>query len=386
VARIRAAARKRWPHLAGRGHSKELMKAVRSWELSVEERDRLGLVWYARVRNNIPWRTIVGSAENRLYLGGEAAGAGRMVSGSEYALAMGIRLNSEEFVEARRTLDDKTLAKAAGQSLSAAFASAHVRASLELWGDRVTSRMVCAEIYSGAFCAYTRAMRRTGMGAEVAFVAESHSGMLSSAARAFNASRSYSSSEEAVEREAGSRVDALFACPPCVYVTPLRYAAGRTWEQRIAETRSKVLHGIQVVLTGIHNLQPAMFLMEQSAGLATHHKDTLVEVHRTLLSTVGYTWWFARVNAIEVGGLAPRDRLAWTAMRNDCIHGEPARGVGTRSINAFCARCGVRRRFLRWSEAWACVDCDMWMSRGKAQLLTDAWGPSGNDTLTRRHP
>ena len=162
-------------------------------------------------------------------------------------------------------------------------------------------------LYSGAFDALATGFIAAGHPLTRLFVAECDEIKMSVLRATYSPEHCFASAGDAAE--ACPAVDVIVASPPCVEVSRAhRYECELDREEIPAEAVSKHLG---CIIGAIRRARPKAFVIEQSYGLRTHHKEAYQRMCQEV-NTLGYKIYHSEVDAAEAYLASHhRTRLLW---------------------------------------------------------------------------
>ena len=111
------------------------------------------------------------------------------------------------------------------------------------------------------------------------------------------------------------RIDVLSATPSCRLLSPAQRALGPLALTALrASARAQLLDDISAIRAAAEACIPSIIYLEETSGLATHHKALLEEVQSELRSWP-YVWRFDCVDCVSLGAAHHRSRVLWVGVR-----------------------------------------------------------------------
>ena len=155
----------------------------------------------------------------------------------------------------------------------------------------------------------------TGISVKFAGAAEVIPARLASLVSAFNVPLNAAFSlAERCANELNGKVHILSSTPSCRNVSTAPWLNSENRAARAAKAKEQIIKDIMDTATLIKRKKPIIVLMEQSAGLKSHHSNTYEEVQKILLN-LPYAWRHSKVDAACLGAPHHRRRLAWVGVR-----------------------------------------------------------------------
>ena len=307
---------------AGRKLStKTLRKRVANMKLTVAERDARGLVFYPK--DIVP--AILGSYTNRLLVGGDRLGGShqvRWMTAEEEAKMMGIgyglradRRRSGKLAAA--AMNDKELRRATADAIDRGMALALAdKAITELRARQPPHMRTRAVTYAamgpGAFDGIGYAIREIDGRCDCKWIAEIDEKRKKVAAAELQATRMHGDALSP-EVAAEDRVDILGVTWPCQKVTTALQCGTTSWEERKEDADKSMLDCVKAVTAYASQARPYVIVMEQAAGVATHHKATMRRLDAGM-RRLPYVWSSTIANATQFGARHNRSRVLWVGV------------------------------------------------------------------------
>ena len=305
---------------AGRkGAAKTLRERVKNMKLTVTERDARGLVFYPK--DIVP--AILGSYTNRLLVGGDRLGGKvRWMTAEEEAKLMGIGAGSR--VDRRRSgklasnaMNDKELRRATADAIDRGMAHALTDKAIKELRERQppylrTRTVTYAAMGPGAFDGIGYAIREIEGRCDCKWIAEIDGKRMRVAAAELQAARMHGDALDP-KVAAEEHVDILGVTWPCQKVTTALQCDTTSWEERKEEADASMLDCVKAVTAYATRARPYVIVLEQAAGVATHHKATMRRLDAGL-RRMPYTWSSTIANATQFGARHNRSRVLWVGV------------------------------------------------------------------------
>ena len=253
-----------------------------------------------------PCHTLTSSNAHRYWVSGPDF-AGFVVS-DEVAAFMGVPRHRHFRAIQRSLVSSYTVCYCLAESVPVTMASL-----CALYVSRAlpsNKRYTVGSLYSGAFDAFTCALSSV-MSISRSFVAERCPRKRSALISAFGPPLVFADVAYAVAH--APPVDILVATPSCHEVSPGRQygsAAERAATGAVAVDTQLILLG-----RAITRCTPAVVLLEQSCGLASHHVGAYSRF-RAGLDTFPYLWHHGVLDGVSAGGSHSRSRLIWIGIHH----------------------------------------------------------------------
>jgi hypothetical protein len=263
------------------------------------------------------------------YVSGGVAGAGRPMQAREAAVLMGIGLGSEVWRAAERRLSEAALWGATADAVDGHHVRALWRNAAEMAKGRGRAlegrELQYAGMFAGAIDSIFTGGRAVGWPLRYAAVAEKVWERRECLSEAYfiPKARRYSTARQMAER-LGVRLDVLSATPACQLLSSARRPKGkgserqrsRAWRELQGRARRRLLADVEMVRRVAERCEPQVILLEETAGLRSHHKALYEEV-QTELRSWPYAWRHVEIDCSELGAAHHRKRLLWVGVRLD---------------------------------------------------------------------
>ena len=344
------------------GSRAQLRLIMKETQLTIPERDALGVVAYAGVGNlhtqgALP--CIRASGHHTCWVGGPEAGGGFYANGEVAIMALGLSALDPQRQVARGLgafLSPGALHAAAGDALSMAFACALVAGAARLLDGGLVGTVRTASLYAGAFSTIAQAIevdaRYRGIDRRVHRVFAAESDARRRACLRWLAPHDVLYSDAATAGSRQAPVDVLDWTPPCKCFSQAAVLASRAgdrrrqrpWERRRAA--QKVMHRAGIALVRcIRRVAPRLVLCEQVAGLSTHHRRHSRLLLRRLMAAVPYAWYTVVADAVNYGAPHHRVREGTAGVRLDSLAAPPP--AGSVGVRWWCSPCAGERRICK---------------------------------------
>jgi len=272
--------------------------------VGIGKRGRLATLLAARVQ--VPW------------LDGPALPSGRHATPREGARWMGLRLDGPGWRAAERLLSEEQQWEAATISVDARMADAgwtNVEEMLAEAGCGLEGPLRYAAMFCGALDALLAALRHRVSAVECVAVAEKHEARRRCVGEAYCVplERRYRTAWQ-LARQLEEKVDVLTATPDCSLLSTAPHTARWRRAARAQRAAQQLRSDVAAVGEAARRSGAKVIVMEQTSGLATHHRKLYAEVQRTLRRWP-FTWRHAMVDAAALGAPHHRKRLLWVGVR-----------------------------------------------------------------------
>ena len=272
--------------------------------VGISKRGRLATLLAARVQ--VPW------------LDGPALPRGRHAVAREGARWMGVRFDAPAWRAAERLLSEEQQWEAATVSVDARMADASWSNAEEMLaeaGCSLEGPLRYASMFSGALDAFLAALRRRVSAAECVAVAEKDEARRRCVGEAYCVplERRYRTAWR-LARQLEGGVDVLTATPDCSLLSTAPHTAQWRRKARAQRAARQLRSDVAAVGEAARRSGAKVIMMEQTSGLATHHRKLYAEVQRTL-QRWPFTWRHAMVDAAALGAPHHRKRLLWVGVR-----------------------------------------------------------------------
>ena len=316
-----------------------VLQRVRCTQLTVQQRDSWGLVFYP----SETLTTLTAGSHRRWYVGGGAAWAGGMLTADEAARMMGLK-GGQAYAHGRKRAYDEAwrgverevkvarrwnvVADSIPLELAAPLTAAamervravrlrtrhsgRARAKGATAATRGSGPIRYASIGSGGCDAIFHALRDAAgvWGATHEWAAEWEEERRRAVEWATLTTRMHAQAiSEAVFNEAS--VDVLGVTWSCKGVSTAPYLA---WDQREGRAWQSVAEMVAAVEGYVTRGKPRVVLIEQSGGLATHHRTAHAWLN-SRLQALPYTWETGVFEAADFGSVHSRQRVLWIGSR-----------------------------------------------------------------------
>ena len=328
---------------------------MRTFQLTVSERDDLGLVRY---QYDGPLWTMTASWSGRMWIGGEGAQGGFYLSTGLHALMMGMDRLSGNFRRAERLMNQSQLREAVGCSIQLAWGAALMAAA----DSRVVGGLgdTYGSLWSGSIDMGYEATkqivraRHPERSLEQVFAAES--GSLQREVLQARHPREVHSTAEAAALVA-PRCSTLFASAPCWLVSTA--GSSGDWGQKQLDASMCSWDASETIQEYVCRNMPDVVASEQSSGMQTHHPKAHDAFNGGLLQ-LPYACFQTLTDATSLGAAEHRLRMGWVLVRLDRLTAP----VEDAALGAW------------WLKEGGCPTCGAGLAAGRCVRMACAAGAS----------